>query len=224
MLAEPLADRDHLWVEETLRLYKRYEQEIVTACELCPWSAKVRRDRRVAERVLLQSAPDDLAPSLAAITAVTAGGAEVALLIYPRLVMPRNEFEQFAARLNQAEVARQPLGQAPFVFAVFHPEAAPDLSEPERLIPFLRRTPDPTIQLLRSVVLDKVRQSAPQGTQFVDAASILTLQASEPSLREQIAVANLATVQRVGIGTLAERLDDILRDRIVTHARLRGEG
>jgi len=209
------------WVAETLRLYRRYEEEIVTACELCPWSARVRREQRVAERVLLEQDPQDLGPSLDAIHSVTTAGAEVALLIYPRLGVTRNAFEQFAARLNKAEVARQPLGQAPFVFAVFHPDAPADLTEPERLIPFLRRTPDPTIQLLRSAVLDKVRASAPQGTQFVDASAIMSLQVAQPSLREQIATTNLATVIRIGVDTLARRLDDIQRDRARTHEELR---
>jgi hypothetical protein len=208
------------WEQQTLRLYRRYEEEIVAACELCPWSSRVRREERVGERVLLEDDALDLAPSLAAIEELVNAGVEVGLLIYPRVSVRRNLFEQFAAALNKAEVARRPLGKAPFVFAVFHPEAAPDLAEPERLIPFLRRTPDPTIQLLRSSVLDKVRAAAPQGTQFVDPAALRTLQASEPSLRERIATANLATTLRIGVETLGRRLDDILRDRIETHRTL----
>jgi hypothetical protein len=217
----PMNDRARVqWEAETLRLYRRYEQEIVDACELCPWSVRVRREARVAERVLLQEDCEDLSPSLAAIEELLHVGAHVGLLIYPRLRFPRNPFEQFAAALNKAEVARRNVGEAPFVFAVFHPEAMPDLAEPERLIPFLRRTPDPTIQLLRSSVLDKVRSSAPQGTQFVDPSALLTLQAAEPSLRERIATANLATTMRIGVTALGDRLDDILRDRIETHRSL----
>ena len=208
------------WEEQTLRLYRRYEEEIVGACELSPWPTRVRREDRVGERVLLEEDAQDLAPSLVAIDELIAAGVEVGLLLYPRAYVRRNLFEQFAAALNKAEVARRPLGKAPFVFAVFHPDAAPDLAEPERLIPFLRRTPDPTIQLLRSSVLDKVRATSPQGTQFVDPTALKTLQASEPSLRERIASANLATTLRIGVDTLARRLDDILRDRIETHRSL----
>ena len=60
------------------------------------------------------------------------------------------------------------VGESPFAMAAFHPDAAADLDDPERLIPFLRRTPDPTIQLVRQEALERVRGRHPQGTAFVD--------------------------------------------------------
>jgi hypothetical protein len=209
------------WAEQTVRLYRRYEREIVEACDLCPWALRVRQDGRVRELVLLQEGDDLLAPSLEAIHAFAAEDIDVALLLYPRIGLGRAAFDSFAGRVRDADVSRQSLGHVPFVFAVFHPDANPDTKEPERLIPFLRRTPDATIQLLRSSVVDRVRGTTPQGTQFVDPRLIEALSAPVPSLRERIASANLATTLRIGVETLAHRFDEIIRDREETHRALR---
>jgi hypothetical protein len=209
------------WAEQTVRLYRRYEQEIVEACELCPWAVRVRQEGRVGERVLLQEDDALLTPSLEAIRAFAAEDIDVALLLYPRIGLGRAAFDHFAGRLRDADVSRESLGEVPFVFAVFHPEAAPDTKEPERLIPFLRRTPDPTIQILRSSVVDRVRGTAPQGTQFVEPRLVEALSAPVPSLRERIASANLATTLRIGVETLGRRFEEIIRDREETHRVLR---
>jgi hypothetical protein len=209
------------WAEQAVRLYRRYEREIVEACDLCPWAVRVRHDGRIRERVLLQEDDTLLAPSLDAIFAFAKEDIDVALLLYPKIGLGRAAFDHFASRLRDADVARQSLGQVPFVFAVFHPEAAPDTREAERLIPFLRRTPDPTIQLLRSSVVDRVRGTTPQGTQFVDAHLIEALSAPVPSLRERIATANLATTLRLGVDTLTHHFDEIIRDREETYRALR---
>ena len=210
--------KDDHWTHETMRLYRRYEREIVDAYELCPWAAQVRKDARVCERVLLQADITNDEPSLQTIGAL--GDVDIALLIYPRLAVGRTAFERFASRVRDAEVARHPLGMAPFVFAVFHPEASPDTDDPERLIPFLRRTPDPTIQLLRSSVLEKIRGAVSHGTQFVDPRFLESLHPQPPSLRERIARVNLATTLRVGVETMTKQLDDIVRDREATHRAL----
>jgi hypothetical protein len=213
------------WEAETLRLYHRYEQEIVHGFGLCPWAPQVRRDGRVREHVLLQQTPT-VRPSLDAIDTLDAK-ADLVLLIYPRLRLDRRDFDQFAARVRDAEVGRRTLGGAPFVFAVFHPDATPLIGDPERLIPFLRRTPDPTLQLLRASVLDHVRGSASQGTQFVDMASVFALAPPQISLRERVARTNLETTLRVGVDQVEQRLDDIRRDREETHRLLlldRGSG
>jgi len=146
--------------------------------------------------------------------------AEIALLIFPRIGLGRAEFEQFVGRVQDADASAHALGAIPFVFAAFHPDAAPDLSDAERLVPFLRRTPDPTIQLLRAAAVDRVRAGTPQGTQFVD-IRLLDADAVAPvPLRERIARTNLATVKRMGVGEMTARLDAILRDRDATYRGL----
>jgi hypothetical protein len=206
---------DARWTAETVRLYRRYEEEIVRMYGLCPWSGPVRRDGRMTECVLVQH-DTSIDLSLRAIDEL-GQHIDVAVLIYPRLKLRRADFDLFAAQVRDAEVSRRPLGGAPFVFAVFHPEAPPQIGEPERLIPFLRRTPDATLQLLRSSVLDQARGTTSQGTQFVDLASIGTLHPQPISLRERVARTNLETTLRVGVDRVAQGLDDILRDREATH-------
>jgi len=208
------------WVAETTRLYRRYESELVDAHGLCPYAAQARRDGRVRELVLLQRDMRSTAPSLAAIDALDED-ADLVLLIYPRLPADRAPFEQFAARVRDAEVARRVLGTAPFVFAVFHPLATADLGDAERLIPFLRRTPDPTLQLLRTSVLERIRGAVAHGTEFVDPRNLdLLEQTSAPTLRERIAQANLGTTNRVGVETLKRTLDAIAEDREATYRAL----
>jgi hypothetical protein len=218
------------WTEQALRLYRRYELEIVAALNLCPWAEKARLEGRVREHVLLQTDDASVEPSLLAIrdadsardAPTAAPEVDVALLIYPCLQIGRVDFDDFAARIRDAEAARHELGRVPFVSAVFHPHATPDRSQPERLIPFLRRTPDPTIQLVRASILERVRERAPQGTQFVDLASLDTSASNngDVTLRERIARSNLMTVERIGIAELTRRLDEIQRDRDISYRAL----
>ena len=215
------------WTREAVRLHRRYQSEIVLAYRLCPWAERATQDGRVREAVILQDGDDTVEPSLAAIDSWTLDPTvDVAFAIYPRLALGRQGFHDFAARVRDADTARHELGSVPFVFAAFHPEADPDTGDPERLIPFLRRTPDPTLQLLRATALDDIRTGAAQGTQFLDIASLDAVLSgtAQPPLRERIARANLETAERCGIGALRRHLDDIRRDRDETYAALAARG
>jgi hypothetical protein len=149
---------------------------------------------------------------------------EIALFIYPDLELDRLAFESFVRTLRERDAARYEVGEIPFVTAAFHPSAKPDATEAERLIPFLRRTPDPTIQVVRRSVLDRVRGGSQEGTSFFDLADLgkLPLPQREPiSLRQRIAQANLETVLEHGIETLEALFQDIRRDRDQSYERLR---
>jgi hypothetical protein len=217
---------DAAWIREALRVHRRYQTEIVERCGLCPWAEGARLGGKVREHVLLQTDVGDVEPSLQALAGLAADSSvEVGFLVYPRISVSRSELEGFAARVRDADGARYELGRVPFVFAVFHPEGEPDTGDPERLIPFLRRTPDPTFQIVRVSVLDAVRSLTSQGTQFVNVSAFEALQAvpAQPQvpLRERIARANLATVRRMGVDAMRRALDDIRRDRDESYARLR---
>jgi len=203
------------WSREVVRVYRRYQSEIVEACGLCPWAERARVDQKVREWVVNETDRGNSASSLTVMDEMFAvPGIEIALLIYPRLQASRAEFERFVARVRDADSRRHPLGKIPFMFAAFHPEAPPDVTNPERLIPFLRRTPDPTIQLVRASVVEKIRGKTPQGTQFFDSKTLLAdLEKPAPGMREKIAQTNFETVQKIGVDELGRRLDDILRDR-----------
>ena len=216
------------WSREATRLHHRYQVEIVEACGLCPWAEKSRLDGHVREFVLFDTDPAFVEPSVAVMAEVAAStDIEVAFLIFPMLDLGRLDFEAFAARVRVADAATHEVGQIPFVSAAFHPEAAPDVTQAERLIPFLRRTPDPTIQLIRGSVLDHVRGPTPQGTQFIDLESHDMFAPKTPpvatsSLRERIAKTNLVTALRLGVSEMSRRMDDIRRDRNEAYGRVQG--
>jgi hypothetical protein len=211
---------------EVVRIYRRYQIEIVEALKLCPWAERARLDGRVVERVI---ATPDLAPrdTLEAIAALSRDERiEIGLLIYPRATASYAELEQFVARVVKAEARRHGPGAAPFAMAAFHPGASVDTATPERLIPFLRRSPDPTIQLVRYSSLERVREGFPEGTQFLDVSKLMTMDLDRADLlplRERIARANFKTVQRLGLDEIQSRLAAIRADRDAAYARFPGE-
>jgi len=212
---------------ETLRLNRRYLSEVVERFVLCPWAASSRRDRHVDECVLQQKSPDDLAPSLAAIDCYAERSElEVVLFIYPCIGLGRLDFEHFARELRARDADRHEVGASPFAMAAFHPDAAPQIDDPERLIPFLRRSPYPTLQLVRTSALERVRAGETEGTAFLDieqlgAAGLLSL-TSPLSLRERIARKNHETVMGAGVENIERILADIFQDRDRTDERLQG--
>ncbi len=210
---------------EALRVYRRYMLEVVEGFTLCPWAAAARRDGHVVEHVILAENQGDPQQSLTLLKSLEAHlQTDIALFIYPDLELDRLGFEGFVRTLREQDAARYEVGEIPFAMAAFHPDARADLKEPERLIPFLRRTPDPTIQVVRRAALDRVRGNSQEGTSFFDLADLgtLPLPQKEPlSLRQRIAQANLDTTLEVGVQTLETLFQDIRRDRDESYARLR---
>lgn len=211
--------------EQALRVYRRYMLEVVEGFTLCPWAAAARRDGHVVEAVILAENQADPRQSLTLLASLAAElETDIALFIYPDLELDRLAFESFVRTVRERDAARHEVGTIPFAMAAFHPDARPDLNEPERLIPFLRRTPDPTIQVVRCAALDRVRGKSQEGTSFFDLASLGTvpLPQKEPiSLRQRIAQANLDTTLEVGVDTLEALFQDIRRDRDESYARVR---
>ncbi len=215
---------DQEWVREAERLQERYVVEVVERFGLCPWAQRARVDGQTRVSVVL--ATDDTAiPS--SVEVLDAWGrdeeVDIGFLVYPRMESRRREFDQFAARLREAAVARHPLGRAPFALAAFHPEGQPDLADAERLVPFLRRTPDACVQAVRMSTLDRVRRGAEGGTKFIDIAALderLSSSVSTPPLRDRIAAANLETVKRAGLETITACIDAIQVDRVRSYRAL----
>ncbi len=209
---------------EALRVYGRYQREIVEDLDLCPWASKARRDGAVAVRVVLGDEPS-ATRTLEAIESIARDGSvEIGLLLFPALGLARLAFEHFVAEVRAAHESAHPLGAAPFAMAAFHPDARDASRDAERLIPYLRRTPDPTLQLVRTSTLERVRSGAPDGTQFVDLDAVdprelLASEAKVP-LRQRIARTNLETIGRIGTASFDERIRSIHADRDETYAGL----
>lgn len=207
---------------EAIRLYGRYEIEVIEAYTLCPWAERSRREGHTRQLVLL-GAPV-LETALAAIDVLARdSSAEVGFLLFPTCTLPRVAFERFVSGLRGEDQQRG----AVFAAAAFHPDAQPDTSDPYRLVPFIRRSPDPTVQLIRRSVLESVRRPGDGGTGYIDPASITDLVAffqnpPKPPLHERVAQANLEQVTRVGTQPIEEILRDIEEDRARAYAAVLG--
>ncbi|MGC4086474.1 MAG: DUF1415 family protein [Polyangiaceae bacterium] len=209
---------------EVLRIYERYAREVVERFDFCPWAARARRTAEARPIVIFQDNLSDFSASLAAIdTLVSEPRVSVGLLIYPLVTGGRLDFEHFVRRLRQADSERHQPGQVPFAMAAFHPHAAPDLSDPDRLVPFVRRSPDPTIQLVRREALESVRGDVTSGTALVEVWMLSPEGLAAPEkegVRERIAQNNLETVVEHGCAALEAIFADIAADRRESYARL----
>jgi hypothetical protein len=212
-------------IHEARRIYLRYAQEVVEALGLCPWAAQARRDGRVRKRVLTSVQPA-LVEILAAVEAVESDAdAEIGLLIFPQLRSSRVEFQRLAASVREADAAHKGRDKTLMALADFHPDAEPDMRSPERLIGFVRRSPDPTLQLVRRSALAAVRMTQDSGTRFVDASTLKALSPDElphepEPLARRIARHNHQTIAQLGVESVRARFDDIANDRDASYARL----
>jgi hypothetical protein len=192
----------------TLKVYERYAVEVVERFGFCPWARASRESESVVLNVIFSVNHDDFSESLAQLAALSglSEDTDIALFIYPLLDLDRLPFEAFA-------------------MAAFHPAADVDLSDPDRLVPYVRRSPDPTLQLVRKSALSSIK-GLTSGTAFLDVASLSlasleALSAPAPkAVRERIGEQNLSTVRRVGPPTIDAVLDDIFREREAAHAAL----
>jgi hypothetical protein len=210
----------------TLKVYERYAVEVVERLGFCPWARASRESNQVELHVIFSADHDDFEESLARLRELSEAprGGDVALFIYPLLDLDRLGFEDYARRLRRHAEQATPRLDA-YAMAAFHPSALPDLSHPDRLVPYVRRSPDPTLQLLRNSALSGIK-GLTQGTAFVD-VSTLSLDAlkalREPApkaLRERIAEQNLTTVQNVGPAAIDATLTDIASEREAAHQQL----
>jgi hypothetical protein len=218
------------WERQALRIYRRYATEFVEALGICPWAAKARADGAVRERVLFveRSDADGLGETVRAVVEIGAATEiDIGLLVFPWLTIERDAFEAFVERVREGMVVRRGPPPTHMAMAAFHPDAPADVSSPGRLVSFVRRAPDPTIQLVRSSALDRVRRaSGGHGSTFLDPAKIdlasLDVAAEPPvPIHERIGETNARTIGERGLAHVDALLADIARDRAETYARLR---
>jgi len=188
---------------EALRLNDRYLSEVVIEFGLCPWAERAISGGELRRSVICEETPA-LAVALAFIDELAGAGAaaSVGMLIFARTDVASPAFDRFAEEVRRADRERcRAQGRKDFVMAAFHPDAATSFGNPYQLISFLRRTPDPTIQLVRAELIDELR-------------------AARPSLSDDITQQNFARVTARGADRLDAVLRDIRRDRDQTYATL----
>jgi hypothetical protein len=184
-------------VAESLRRNARYVEEVVIGWNLCPWAARAWRAGEVARRVLVD---ETLEPSatLAFIDELGATPAlSIGLAIFPCATVTDAAFASFAERVRRADRARRaPDDEAPFLLAAFHPDSCPgaDFEDPAQLVAFVRRAPDPTLQLVRASLVDALCRDG-------------------RDVSGDIARDNFATVVARDPAALGALLDGIRRDR-----------
>lgn len=229
------ADEDDLELDrEARRLCQRYVDEVVLAFDLCPWAAPALRAGRVQMFVIHReiSSENDFAAAARDAARVLGTCAdtpdiELALLLFPRARVERLAFDGLLRRLRVGEGEQR--GERTFALAAFHPDAAPDRTTPERLIPFLRRSPDPMIQAVRTATLERIEPVSRAGTGFVDVTELVSLSLLAPEsllapppepLRLRIAKQNERTLTERGVDAFERAVADIIADRERTYARL----
>jgi hypothetical protein len=180
-----------------LRANTRYVEEVVIGWNLCPWAGGAWRTGEVARRVLADDALD-VAPVLTFIDDLCAAPAlAIGLVVFARASVTAAAFGTFAERVRRADRARRPTDEpAPFVLAAFHPDlpVGPDFKSAGELVSFIRRAPDPTLQLVR-------------------ATRLAALSRDGRDLSADIARDNAINVEARGPSALGVLLDDIRGDR-----------
>lgn len=180
----------------------RYLRGFVEALQLCPFARRCREDGKLHRRVLLPE--DDAMATIREIEALPAESVEVALLIFPLTATGSPEtaraFEAFGAQIRDTMFAAHFSGP-PFYLVAFHPDLPRDLADPHRAVQFIRRSPDPTLQLVRASVLQAVRGDN-DSERYVDSSKLSLEQMmalTVPlSTSDRIAGANLETLTREG--------------------------
>ncbi|MFN0246708.1 MAG: hypothetical protein ACKV2T_07350 [Kofleriaceae bacterium] len=190
--------------DEVIRLLDRYLVEIVERYDLCPWARGARQRGEVAVEVLWGT-PDVPTWVGAAKHMLAQPNAAVAMVIAPELVIDRAFLHGIR---NEVAEAIPSAG-----VAEFHPDAELDLASPARLVPFVRRSPDPMLQLVPLSILNAVRASPPA----VDREQQAKMLGGHAAPLRRDAAERIAAANHVSVGAALEAilatLADIATDR-----------
>lgn len=195
------------------RLLDRYLVEVVETYNFCPW-ARTARTKGELTRAIVWGARPPLEAWLAAARSLLARPeTRVAMVIAP----------EYAGTLAELRELR---GEAAKILveagiAEFHPRAELDLASPARLVRFLRRSPDPMLQLVPIAILDSVRTGDRRVIDRAELAAVLNgslVLEVEQDIGDKIADANFATVGAAP-AAIEAALDAIAADRAASYPR-----
>ena len=196
---------------EVRRLLDRYIQEIVETFDLCPWARAARTGGELAIGILWRAPSIDAWVDTAS-ELLARPTTRVARVVAPELGATPGELREIrgevAKRVTIAGVAE------------FHPDAPLDAATPARLVPYLRRSPDPMLQLVPHAILASVRTPQPRYA-TLDQLQALKDLAAAPKLDigDRIAAQNHARVAHDG-DAIAAKLVEIRADRDASYARV----
>lgn len=202
---------------EALARNDRYLLEFVEKLDLCPYAKRCRETGALERRVFTKTelALEETVDTLVELSGERFAHVEVALLIFPRVAASFQAFERFAAQVRSGVEARS--GRGTYFIIPFHPDSPPDSDTPNRLVSLLRRSPDPTLQLVRASLLEHVRGGVdPEDTVYIPSAMLqdgVVLPPPAKSVSHLIGDANFETARRVGAERLIALLSNIRASR-----------
>jgi len=198
-------------VREALRLYERYQRELIEPFSICPWAKAARLEGRTRAYVLTDAGCDlsTLAPVIR--SWCDDETLDVAFVIAPRFGAGFDAFSEWSEDLGR-------LTEGVFVAAPFHPDATASSG----VVQFLRQTPDPTTQLVRRKALETIRSQDPPHYADIFALSLRELEAEKPmrTVAASVLAHNARLIAREGRDRLQRIIDDIHDDRERTYAKL----
>ncbi len=189
---------------EVRRLLDRYLIEIVEAYGLCPWAKSARTGGEISVGILWGERPPIDAWVTMARELLARPSTRLAMLLAPELELTPSEL-----RMDREQVGRAVDNCG---VADFHPDVELDIATPSRLVPFLRRSPDPLMQFVPLSILDVIRRQT--AVTLSDQAKALGgIAYNNPDdIGDEIAATNHERVLRDG-AEMTRRLDDIATDR-----------
>ena len=190
----------------------RYIVEIVETYDLCPWSRSAREGGEVGVDVLWGTPTIDMWVA-AAERLLAVKTTRVAMVVAPESPCTSEELrvvrDEVSARVKEVGVAH------------FHPDAPLDLASAPRLVPFLRRSPDPLLQLVPLAILDSIRGGTTVSNLTLAEMLSTTMPPVKADVADMIADTNHARVSRDAAAiqaTLADIRAD--RERSYAHAKI----
>lgn len=196
---------------EVVRLLDRYIEEVVVAYNLCPWARAARTGGEIAVATLWGTPSPD-AWAAAAEELLARPTTRVAMIVAPELACSPTELREV-----RAEVARRVTIAG---VADFHPDAPLDAATPARLVQYLRRSPDPMLQLVPFAILSSLRTPQPRYATLDQLQALQDLAAApKPDIADRVAATNHERMAADGAAITA-KLDAIRADRDASYARV----
>jgi hypothetical protein len=181
-------------------LLDRYLVEIVERFELCPWARPVRERGELRVEILIapaQEASDVIDPR-----------AVLGMVVLAASSITNSELVELRDAGMRREVA----------IAHFHPEGIGDLVTPARLVPCLRRSPDPMLQIVHWSALESARRAPPPPDRATQAQWLAGLGTPPPPpITDVIELANHRTISAVGLAALEAATDELARARAIAY-------
>ncbi len=129
----------------------RYLREFIEELAICPYARTCREAGRLHREVLLHTEPQTEA-LVARILELSRGSCddfEVALLILPNLRMSAWDFDRFVRGVQRSYQKQRSEDSGTLFVVAFHPDFDMRLDNADVAVRFMRKSPDPTIQLVR---------------------------------------------------------------------------